>query len=319
MPPGYTCSTVDDLLVAFRLLGTHEAVVKPLYGKEGEGVLFVSSPEELRLYGFPLGDVVLESALSLDRGADGIPISISHLTLGQQLVGSYEKVSIGTSKFGFRSTQVHPASRRRACVCLAMRFGRDGDACCSCMLLVQVGSAFEATALAWTHELSKMLAPCGPGYFHYVSHRGQPVLLGLRLGQLSTEHFAMLFLQRHAPGKGRVAQQQQSLHAFSMRRRCDWLLCCAHAATRRRISVLDHQRGQPGRVDVLEPAAGARLRFHTGSSAQQRRQRRWQQRSAERRVAAAVPQRWRHHPACTWQGQGPGGAAQVRLAPRSVC
>lgn len=70
-------------------------------------------------------------------------------------------------------------------------------------LLVQVSSAFEATALAWTRELCNMLAPCGPGYFHYVSHRGQPVLLGLRLGQLSTEHFAMLFLQRHAPGKHR--------------------------------------------------------------------------------------------------------------------
>lgn len=51
VPEGYSCSTVDDLLVAFRLLGGREAVVKPLYGKEGTGVLLVSSPEELRLYG----------------------------------------------------------------------------------------------------------------------------------------------------------------------------------------------------------------------------------------------------------------------------
>lgn len=51
VPQGYSCSTVDDLLVAFRLLGGKRAVLKPLYGKEGMGVLFVSSPEELRLYG----------------------------------------------------------------------------------------------------------------------------------------------------------------------------------------------------------------------------------------------------------------------------
>lgn len=42
VPRGYTCSSVDDLLVAFRLLAAERAVVKPLHGKEGEGVLFVS-------------------------------------------------------------------------------------------------------------------------------------------------------------------------------------------------------------------------------------------------------------------------------------
>jgi hypothetical protein len=81
VPTGYSCSSVEDLLVAFRLIeqahnpesgsgggsssSSSEAVVKPLYGKEGKGVLFVSSPEELRLYDFPLGDVVLEEALQV--------------------------------------------------------------------------------------------------------------------------------------------------------------------------------------------------------------------------------------------------------------
>jgi glutathione synthase/RimK-type ligase-like ATP-grasp enzyme len=49
LPRGYACSSVDDLLVAFRLIDRREAVLKPLYGKEGRGVAFVSSPEELRL------------------------------------------------------------------------------------------------------------------------------------------------------------------------------------------------------------------------------------------------------------------------------
>jgi hypothetical protein len=40
--PGYICSNVDDLLVAYRLLGSAAAVVKPLQSKEGGGMLFVT-------------------------------------------------------------------------------------------------------------------------------------------------------------------------------------------------------------------------------------------------------------------------------------
>lgn len=57
-------------------------------------------------YDFPLGDVVLEEALITDKGEDGIAVSANHLTLGQQVVGAYEKVCVGTVKFGMRSTQV---------------------------------------------------------------------------------------------------------------------------------------------------------------------------------------------------------------------
>jgi hypothetical protein len=57
-------------------------------------------------YDFPLGDVVLEEALLMDKGEDGIAVSATHLTLGQQLAGDYEKVCVGTVKFGMRSTQV---------------------------------------------------------------------------------------------------------------------------------------------------------------------------------------------------------------------
>ncbi|KAF6263038.1 hypothetical protein COO60DRAFT_1672706 [Scenedesmus sp. NREL 46B-D3] len=168
VPHGYSCSTVEDLLVAFRLIGRAEAVVKPLYGKEGQGVLFVSSPEELRLYDFPLGDVVLEEALLMDKGEDSIAVSATHLTVGQRLAGDYEKVCVGTVKFGMRSTQIP--------------------------------DDFSSTIQAWTSQITGLLAPAGPGYFHYCSVQGRPVLLGVRLGQLSAEHFAALFRQQHAPG-----------------------------------------------------------------------------------------------------------------------
>jgi hypothetical protein len=42
----------------------------------------------------------------LDKGDDGIVASVSHLTMGHQVVGSYEKICVGTVKFGMRSTQV---------------------------------------------------------------------------------------------------------------------------------------------------------------------------------------------------------------------
>ena len=55
VPRGYTCSSCDDLLVAYQMLGAKEVVVKPVLAPEGESSLLVSSPEELRLYDFPLG------------------------------------------------------------------------------------------------------------------------------------------------------------------------------------------------------------------------------------------------------------------------
>lgn len=64
------------------------------------------SPEELRLYDFPLGDVVLEEHLTMDKGEDGIPLSTSHLSLGPDVLPAYEKVCVGTTKFGMRSIQV---------------------------------------------------------------------------------------------------------------------------------------------------------------------------------------------------------------------
>lgn len=64
----------------------------------------------------------------------------------------------------------------------------------------QVSPQFESTTHDWTHKLATMMQSKGPGYFHYVSRGGSPILLGVRIGQLNTEHFTALFLQRYAPG-----------------------------------------------------------------------------------------------------------------------
>lgn len=67
---------------------------------------------------------------------------------------------------------------------------------------LQVPSSFKATALQWTRQLAGLVGR-GFGYFHYVSVQGEPVLLNMRVGKLTPEHFAALFLQRHAPGEAR--------------------------------------------------------------------------------------------------------------------
>jgi hypothetical protein len=70
----------------------------------------------------------------------------------------------------------------------------------SCHTALQVPAEFSTTIQGWTAQITGLLAPSGPGYFHYCSVQGRPVLLGVRLGQLSAEHFAALFRQQHAPG-----------------------------------------------------------------------------------------------------------------------
>lgn len=42
----------------------------------------------------------------MDKGDDGVATSLSHITMGQAVLGAYEKVCVGTVKFGTRSTQV---------------------------------------------------------------------------------------------------------------------------------------------------------------------------------------------------------------------
>ena len=57
VPAGFICSTVPDLLIAYRQLDVKDAVIKPLERLNGEDVLFVSSAQELKLYDFPRGQV----------------------------------------------------------------------------------------------------------------------------------------------------------------------------------------------------------------------------------------------------------------------
>jgi hypothetical protein len=85
----------------------------------------------------------------MDKGEDGIAVSATHLTLGQQLAGDYEKVCVGTVKFGMRSTQVtavlgFAGGKLPATTVLRMRV--------SCW----------PTLFYWLHKLSTCAAHAGP-------------------------------------------------------------------------------------------------------------------------------------------------------------
>lgn len=67
VPPGYIATTSEQLLTAYGLLGGGEALVRPIAGLEGEGVLVVSEATPLALYDFQAGPVVVEKVLPLDR------------------------------------------------------------------------------------------------------------------------------------------------------------------------------------------------------------------------------------------------------------
>jgi hypothetical protein len=114
---GFTCSSVEDLLLAYQLIGSRRVVVKPIYGAAGEGILFMSSEDELRTYSFPMGDVCLEEHLNLDLAPDGIVLSPAmHYNEGD-FVGDdlIDQIMKGTSYMGWRksivSTQFQAAAR----------------------------------------------------------------------------------------------------------------------------------------------------------------------------------------------------------------
>ena len=114
---GFTCSSVEDLLLAYEMIGSRRVVVKPIYGAAGEGILFMSSEAELRAYTFPMGDVCLEEHLNLDLAPDGIVLSPAmHYNEGD-FVGDdlIDQIMKGTSYMGWRksivSTQFQTAAR----------------------------------------------------------------------------------------------------------------------------------------------------------------------------------------------------------------
>lgn len=125
---GYTCCNVEELLKAYQLLECEKVVIKPVFGAAGEGIMFVSSEEELKIYDFCMGDVCLEEFLILDKASDGLVLSPAmHYNEGVLIgKGLVDQIMVGTTYMGWRKSAAPKAFQSTASRCAiasCMRYG----------------------------------------------------------------------------------------------------------------------------------------------------------------------------------------------------
>ena len=167
---GFTCSTTEDLVKAYELIGTLDVVIKPIFGAAGEGIKFVKGSDPLKVYDFPMGDVVLEEFLNLDKTEDGIVLSPAVHYMGNAFVGEglVDQIMVGTGYMGWR--------RSRA------------------------SKAFQKTVFKSTEKIIKAMSPNGPGGFDFLSVDGLAFLSDINTGRFNGAHFPKLFREMYAPG-----------------------------------------------------------------------------------------------------------------------
>lgn len=119
VPKGYQCSTVEHLVEAYTLLKKEtydsRAVIKPITGCAGWGIIFIDTLEELLNYEFPMGEVLLEEMLSLDLTEDGLVISPAVHYFGTELFGGklVDQLMKKTSYFGWRESKADPNFQKK--------------------------------------------------------------------------------------------------------------------------------------------------------------------------------------------------------------
>jgi hypothetical protein len=167
--PGYICSTPEQLLEAYRLLGCKAVAIKPLCGCAGEGIIFVDNEEAIRNYEFPMGDVALEEKLELDLAEDGLVIAPATHYMQRGLIGGglVDQILEGASYMGWRASVVSEEFRQEV-------------------------DRITRTIIDYT-------SPQGPGGYDYLSVKGKPVLNDINTGRFNGAHQPKLFLQMHAP------------------------------------------------------------------------------------------------------------------------
>lgn len=168
---GYTCSDNDDLIKAYDLIGMKDVVIKPVFGAAGEGIMFVSSVEELKIYDFCMGDVCLEEFLNLDKAPDGLVLSPAmHYNEGVLIgKGLVDQIMVGTSYMGWRVSSAP--------------------------------KAFQGIANRYMQTMLEVMKPAGPGGVDFLSVNGLPVLSDINTGRFNGAHGPKLFMAAYAPTK----------------------------------------------------------------------------------------------------------------------
>eukprot|EP00730_Choanoeca_flexa_P011131 TRINITY_DN2367_c0_g1_i1.p1 TRINITY_DN2367_c0_g1~~TRINITY_DN2367_c0_g1_i1.p1 ORF type:complete len:1263 (+),score=411.59 TRINITY_DN2367_c0_g1_i1:79-3867(+) len=166
---GYTCDTAEQLVKAWELIQAEKVVIKPVFGAAGEGILFVSDVEELRRYDFPMGQVILEEFLMLDRTEDGIVLSPAVHYLGASIFGNglVDQIMVGTGYAGWRRSEA--------------------------------SKSFQATCSRAINKIVKAIGPKGPGGFDFLGVEGVPFLTDVNTGRFNGAHYPKLFMTLYAP------------------------------------------------------------------------------------------------------------------------
>eukprot|EP00043_Microstomoeca_roanoka_P020483 m.250105 g.250105 ORF g.250105 m.250105 type:complete len:1262 (-) comp17172_c3_seq3:208-3993(-) len=177
VPHGYVCSRVNGLLDAYARLesdvgpDTWTGVVEimPIKALGGAGRIRVGSEQELAMYDFPLGDVVLKETVAGDSTAEGLPCIVYVAFLQGRLLPPMEVMRNAGNNF------------------VAIR---------SCRLEQEL----QAKIMNWCSQLLEKtsLNAQGVGAFELVIRNNEAVLNNVTSG-FENEHFPLLFAQAYAP------------------------------------------------------------------------------------------------------------------------
>ena len=176
VPEGYVCSKVEEVLDAYSRLESNTprddwtGVVElfPVKALGGAGRIRIGSEQELSMYDFPYGDIVLKRVANVDTTPEGLPCTVYISFLQGRLLPPVEVL---------RSSNAATVAIR------------------SCRLPSDVQELMKS----WCSELldKTRLNAQGIGTFELYIVDGKPVLHNVTSG-FENEHFPMLFSQQYA-------------------------------------------------------------------------------------------------------------------------
>ena len=172
VPRGYICCNIEDLITAWKLLDSAECIMKPATVSNGENVVEIKEMEQLSLYDFPYGDVLLQEKLMLDRAPDGMVLITSVHYMGSEFIGPnnlMDEILVGHVCMGFRKSTT--------------------------------SKIFQKTVLRIASTMLAKLKPKGPGRIQFASVNRSPVLMSFIGGRFTNGHVPKLFYDMYGKGK----------------------------------------------------------------------------------------------------------------------
>jgi hypothetical protein len=169
---GYVAGSQDELVRAYDLLrerNIRRMILKPTTSATGEGITKDVTRGSLSSYRFPLGPVVLEECLEIDRDEKGREITPSIQFCGCRIGEPTDQLLNGYAYAGNRG----PCSASRE---------------------------FQEGFRSMTEQVLTWMRPQGPGGLDVLSVQGKPVLVDVNVGRWTGAHPIKFFRSLYARG-----------------------------------------------------------------------------------------------------------------------